>query len=281
MSARHGSGVQVGDVIAVLERRYPPATAESFDAVGLVCGDPDAATRRVLFSVDVTPEVVAQARELRVDLVVAHHPLLLRGIHAVDVGHPKGKMLTDLITAGIALYCAHTNADIGPGGTVEALSRALGVQRSRPLRVTQPDSPADGQVGLGRVGELDEAVTLAAFAERVAAAIPDTATGVRVGGDPARMVRTVAVQAGAGDDLLDAARQAGAQVYVTSDLRHHPASEALAWRDGPALIDIAHWAAEWTWLPVVRELVAAELDVETELSTIRTDPWSFVVHPHG
>ena len=77
-----------------------------------------------------------------------------------------------------------------------------------------------------------------------------TAHGVRVAGDPDRAVRRVAVCGGAGDFLLDAVRRTDADVYVTSDLRHHPASEFLE-QGGPALVDVAHWAAEWTWLPVV------------------------------
>ena len=96
---------------------------------------------------------------------------------------------------------------------------------------------------------------------------PATRTGV---------VRRVAVCGGAGDFLLDTVRGTDADVYVTSDLRHHPTSEFRE-HDGPALVDVAHWAAEWTWLPVVQaKLVAALGDtVEARVSTIRTDPWDF------
>ncbi len=97
--------------------------------------------------------------------------------------------------------------------------------------------------------------------------------------DPDRPVRTVALCGGAGDFLLDTLAGSGADVYVTSDLRHHPAAEFLE-KEGPALVDVAHWAAEWTWLPVVeRKLVEAVRErgdtVETRVSTTVTDPWSF------
>ena len=109
-------------------------------------------------------------------------------------------------------------------------------------------------------------------------ALPETAHGVRVGGDPDRVVRRVAVCGGAGDFLLDAdALRSDADVYVTSDLRHHPAAEFLE-QGGPALVDVAHWAAEWTWLPVRRRRgCAAALGdtVETRVSTLCTDPWTF------
>ena len=81
---------------------------------------------------------------------------------------------------------------------------------------------------------------------------------------------------GAGDFLLDAVRRTDADVYVTSDLRHHRAGEFLE-QDGPALVDVAHWAAEWTWLPVVSARVAEALGdtVGTRVSTTNTDPWQF------
>jgi putative NIF3 family GTP cyclohydrolase 1 type 2 len=94
-------------------------------------------------------------------------------------------------------------------------------------------------------------------------------------------VETVAVQCGAGDFLLDAVLRSGADAFLTSDLRHHPASEFLE-HGGPALLDVAHWAAEWTWLPVVERRLAQGLDrrgdtVETRVSTTVTDPWTFRV----
>ena len=133
--------------------------------------------------------------------------------------------------------------------------------------------------GLGRVGALAEEMTLRDFAAHVAGAFLPTAHGVRVAGDPDRPVRTVAVAAGSGESLLGTARRSGADVFVTSDLKHHRASEHLE-DGGPALVDIAHWAAEWSWLPIVaskvHEAVAAAGDtVETHVSTTVTDPWTF------
>jgi putative NIF3 family GTP cyclohydrolase 1 type 2 len=110
----------------------------------------------------------------------------------------------------------------------------------------------------------------------VAEVLPATVHGVRVAGDPDRAVRRVAVCGGAGDFLLDAMARSDADVYLTSDLRHHPASEFLE-KGGPALVDVAHWAAEWTWLPVVQGRLAKALGdtVETRVSRTCTDPWTF------
>ncbi|MGN6781230.1 MAG: Nif3-like dinuclear metal center hexameric protein [Marmoricola sp.] len=141
---------------------------------------------------------------------------------------------------------------------------------------------ADATRGSGRVGRLPEPIPLRAFAERVAAVLPQTAHGVRVSGDPDRTVQRVALCGGAGDFLLDTARRVGADVYLTSDLRHHPASE-LREHEGltaaPALVDVAHWAAEWTWLPVLAARLSGVLGdtVEVRVSTRNTDPWTFRV----
>lgn len=138
------------------------------------------------------------------------------------------------------------------------------------------DAPSADR-GSGRIGRLIEPVSLAQFATNIALALPQTAHGVRVAGDRDRLVEQVAVCGGAGDFLLDSVHAAGVDAYVTSDLRHHPASELQERAGAPALIDVAHWAAEWTWLPRLAERLTAELGagVEVTVSEICTDPWTF------
>jgi dinuclear metal center YbgI/SA1388 family protein len=139
--------------------------------------------------------------------------------------------------------------------------------------VIELGDPGTASTGMGRIGDVDE-TTLASYAEQVAAALPPTARGVLVGGDPDRVVRRVAVMGGAGQDLFPDVLASDADVYVTSDLRHHPAAE-LVEKDGPALLDVSHWAAEWTWLPELAERLGEHLGdtVEVRVSTICTDVW--------
>lgn len=269
------SASSLAQVVAALERRYPPSTAEEWDAVGLVCGDPAAPVRRVLWAVDPVEEVVDEAIAAHVDLVITHHPLFLSGVHAVATTTAKGRVVHRLIGSGIALYCAHTNADVADPGVSDALAAALGVTASRPV------VPMDGALGLGRIGELSHSMTLADFAEVVAAALPPTHHGVRVAGDPARTVRRVAVCGGSGDSLLAAADAQGADVLVTADLKHHKALEHLE-EGGCAIIDVAHWVSEWPWLDQAARLLAEDLSaegttVETIVSARPTDPWAMTL----
>lgn len=137
-----------------------------------------------------------------------------------------------------------------------------------------------GDRGAGRIGELSKPITLRDFADVVVSALPPTAVGVRVSGDLDKPVRTVAVAGGAGDFLLDDARAACVDAYVTSDLRHHPASEFREHDDAPALVDVPHWAAEWTWLPLAADLLTETLSsrgmhLDIAVSRICTDPWNY------
>ena len=375
----------LADVVAALERRYPLQGAESWDAVGLVVGDPAQPVRRVMFAVDPVAAVADEALAWGADLLVTHHPLFLRAVHGVAATTFKGAVAHGLVRGGVALWAGHTNADAAAGGVAEALAEAIGLvdlaplvaaprdpmdkivvmvpaghadamvdalaaagagalgeytraaftstgegtfvpgDRARPaigtpgvretvveariemvaprgrraavvaaLRAAHPyEEPAfdvleeaalAGGTGLGRVGRLPQAQRLDEFAARVAAAIPATVQGVRYAGDPGLVVRTVAVLAGAGDGEFDAVRAAGVDAYVTSDLRHHPASEAreralFEGRGTPALVDTAHFASEWPWLAraartLVADLAAAGTTVEARVSTLCTDPWT-------
>jgi dinuclear metal center YbgI/SA1388 family protein len=262
-------------VVQVFDELYDPSWAADWDAVGLVCGDPNASISRVLFAVDPVSEVVDEAIDWSADLIVAHHPLFLRGVHGVAATTPKGTLVHRMLTHGIALHVCHTNADAAAPGVSDALAATLGLTDLRPLD-PRPDAPA---LGTGRIGTLPDAEPLTMFRERVARALPATAHGVRVAGDLDRTITAVAVCGGAGDSYLDLVRAVGVDAYVTADLRHHPASEAAQHPDAPALVDVAHWASEWPWLAdaagrLVRVLAQRGTTVETRVSTTCTDPWT-------
>ena len=259
----------VAQVVAALEGRYPLELAAEWDAVGLVCGDPSAPVSRVLFAVDPVMSVVDEARDIGADMIVTHHPLFLRGVHSVAPITPKGRVVHALIEQGIAIYCAHTNADHARPGVSDSLATACGLTQTTAI------DPPGAQEGTGRVGTLDEPTTLGALADRLVAALPATEHGIRVAGDLDAPVRTVAVCGGAGDSLLDIVGDS-ADVYVTGDLRHHRAQDHLM-ATGKALIDVPHWAAEWLWLPDAATVLEHDLGVgtvATSVSTIDTSPWT-------
>ena len=129
-------------VIEEIERRYDPSWAESWDAVGLVCGDPEANVGSVLFAVDPVAAVVDEAIASGVQLLVTHHPLYLGGTTSVAATNAKGRVVHRLLGAGIGLYVAHTNADVATPGVSDALGVAVGLRGLRPLQ-PQPSEAHD------------------------------------------------------------------------------------------------------------------------------------------
>ena len=371
----------VGDIRSILDTAYPPALAESWDAVGLICGDPADEVHKVAFALDCTQAVAEEAVRLGAQMLVVHHPLLMRGATSVAADTPKGKVIHTLIRGGVALFAAHTNADSARPGVNDRLAELIGIAPGRPIlpksgggvdkwgvHVPPADvdtvkkalfdagageignyrdcafdiegtgqftpvegaDPTDGEIGqtyraaevrvefvaparlrrplidalraahpyeepafdilemadttdtadalgLGRIGELPEPMTLREFTQQVADALPVTEWGVRAAGNPDAVVQKVAVSSGSGDSFLDAVRGLGVDVYVTSDLRHHPVDEYLR-AGGPPVIDTAHWASEFPWTSQAAEIVGEKAGVDTHVIDLRTDPWTLSAH---
>lgn len=160
---------------AALDRWFDPRTAEGWDAVGLVCGDPDETVERVLLAVDAVPATVDEAIAVGAQLLVTHHPLLLTGVHGVPADDPKGALVHRMIRHGVAHVVAHTNADVANPGVSDALATRLGLGDLRPLDplldhdldklvVFVPLDDADALVdvladaGAGRLGDYDRCV---------------------------------------------------------------------------------------------------------------------------
>lgn len=266
----------LADADAAISALWPQAAAEEWDAVGLIAGNPETEVRAIHLAVDAVPDTVDETLELGAELLLTHHPLLLRGVTSIAEDRYKGVVLGRLIRGGAALVAAHTNADIVARGTSAVLAERLGLLDTRPL-----EPGAVPSAGLGRVGRLPATTTLGLLARLIADILPATAQGVRVSGEYDQPVTTVALCAGAGDSLLANPDVVAADVYLTSDLRHHPASEArerARLGRGPALIDVSHWASEWLWLDVAAEQLRAALPgVVVTVSELRTDPWDFAI----
>ena len=272
------SSLPLSTVIDTLDGLWPPAGAEEWDAVGLVVGARSQQVTHIRLVVDVVRATVDEAISDGADLIVAHHPLLLRGVTSVTEDHYKGALVADLIRAGVGLYSAHTNADAVDVGTSDVLARALGIAQMSPIT-----EGLDEDSGIGRVGVLAEPIRLYDLATTLGRLVPQTAGGIRVSGDPEQMVSRVALCTGAGDSLLNHPLVQAADVYITGDLRHHPVSEVQQQRlhqSGPALIDVSHFASEWFFLDQVKvELESRLPGVTISVSEVVTDPWDFVIHP--
>ena len=264
------------DVVEYAHSLWPLSGAESWDAPGLVSGSLDTPVQRILLAVDAVSSTVEQAVEVKADLLITHHPLLMRGVTSVNEELYKGSLIAQLIRGNVALLAAHTNADVVENGVSDVIAQSLGLVNTSPI---EPGALAG--TGIGRVGNLPEVTTLGTLARVLADLLPNTAGGVKVSGDFNAAISRVALCGGAGDSLLATDAVRGSDVYITSDLRHHPAQEAREQAlvsGGPALIDVSHWASEWLWLDTAASQLKKQFpDIDVEVSDLRTDPWDFLV----
>lgn len=294
--------MNVAEVCCVLEELYPLSLAESWDYPGLIVGDPAWEVSSIALIVDPTYEAVRQAIDAGASMIISHHPLLFRAVHSLSATGSQGAVAQLLVESHTALWVGHTNADASIRGVGQAAADLFGLSNQRPLvpasaSAAVPEGMDRSQLGLGRVGELTEPVSLREFAYRVARVLPHTNRGVNIAGDLDSLVRTVAVLPGSGDSLFDEVRAQSVDVYVTSDLRHHPATDALELarqqlrlqlalgqkeeiRLRPALIDTPHSAIESLWFHYAIEDIPAALEahynqqVRVFLGNIATDPWN-------
>ncbi len=223
-------------ILEALRRLAPEETALERDPVGLLVDRQAQEVTRVGVCLDCTPAAVARAVKAGVGLVVTHHPLIYHPLKRLGTD-PVSQAVTGLIRADIALYVMHTNWDRAAGGINDTLAECLELQNVQPLG-------EDGEAALPRIGDLAAPRPLADFARFVESALGCGGTSaLRVSGvEDTRMIMRVAVCGGAGAHLAEAVQAAGAQAYVTSDVRHNEFWETEA--SGLALLDAGHGATE-------------------------------------
>lgn len=225
-----------------MEKLAPRGLALEWDNVGLQVGDADKQVSTVLVTLTITAEVLAKAVAEKVDLIIAHHPVIFKPLQAIRTDQPQGALLAAALKHDISLYVAHTNLDQAPSGLNDWLAQELGLSDVKVL-VPGPTSES----GLGRVGTIPEKDLgdLAHELEQLWGCV------VRTVGDPTTKISTLAVVGGSGGDFIRQAKEAGAQCLITGDVSYHDALDAEAL--GLALLDAGHFATEKI---MVREVAA-------------------------
>ena len=230
--------VLVSDLLASLCKLAPLELQMDFDNSGFQVGRGDAAVRRALLALDVTSEVVEEAKEKQVQLILSHHPLIFSPVRSISDRDPEGKLLLSLIESGLAVISMHTNLDIVSGGVNDALLDVFGLKALCPL---------DGD-GCGRIAELPEAEDFSSFLARCKTVLK--AAGLRYY-DAGRPVKRLAVMGGSVGDCVERAASLGCDTYLTSDIKYH--QWLLAKELGINLIDGDHFCTENPVIPVLYE----------------------------
>ncbi len=231
----------VAHITAFLDAFAPPKLAEAWDNVGLLVGDPQALVERVMTCLTVTPESAQEAIEQRVSLIVTHHPLPFQATKRITTETVDGRLLWNLIRAGVSIFSPHTAFDSARSGINQRLVTGLGLVDVAPITPTvYVGDPALMGLGAGRYGRLAEPLPLADLLTRVKAFLKiDT---LQVVGPLDRMIRTLAVACGSAGEFLTPARKLGCDCLLTGETRFHTSLEAEA--TGTALILAGHYATE-------------------------------------
>lgn len=203
--------MRVAELVKIIDCIAPFETAEEWDNVGLLVGDPEQEVTGVLLCVDATEGMLQEAMHMGCNVILSHHPLMFSGVKHLRQDEYEGKLLRYLIRHDLNLIAAHTNLDAAVGGVKDSLAQALGIDVDA----------SDRYVRCGTVEEQSEGD----FVKRVEAALH--ARALYYGG-PHRKVRRVAVSCGGGGDFFREALNMGATLFVTGEMKHHERLEAQA-----------------------------------------------------
>jgi dinuclear metal center YbgI/SA1388 family protein len=234
-----------------LERLAPLAVAAQWDNVGLLVGDRAAAVSRLMTCLTITPAVAAEAIRQRAQLIVTHHPLPFRPLKRLTADEPTGRILLELVRAGVAIYSAHTAFDSAANGINQQLAEGLGLTEVQPL-IAAGSGPAE--VGSGRMGRVPSPCTLSQLAEQTKQFLK--INQLQLVGSSDTTISSVAIGCGSAGDFLDAAIARGCQAFITGETRLHTCYDAEA--RGMALVLTGHYASERFGVERLAELLARE-----------------------
>lgn len=236
-----------------LKEKAPLDLAESWDNSGLLIRGQEN-VEKVLIAMDVTDAVVDEAIEKNCQLIVSHHPVIFRPLKALDSRNFIGKIMKH----EISVISMHTNLDRAEGGVNDVLAEAIGLVNIELF------------AEIGRMGELEEAVTMREFADHVAKTLNTTIKYTL----PDKIVRKVALIGGAAGEYWTEAKVAGADVYLTGEASHHHSLDAM--QEEVAILVGGHWNTERPVLAIVKKDIEANVeDVNAIVSESDRDPFYY------
>ncbi len=267
------------DIIDVMETIAPSRLSEKWDNVGLQAGKLNWPVKRLRVALDPLTDIVNEACNDNIDLLITHHPLIFKPLTRIDFDTPVGRIIRMAARYRLAIFAAHTNLDSARDGLNDLLAHRIGLknlsvfaQISQPSR--QSDQMAVPNEGLGRIGTTETGIELAVLAAEIKTGL--NLEHVKYAGNPHLIINKVAVCTGSGSGLMSQFLESDAQVFVSGDLRYHDARDAEANRRG--LIDISHFASEHLIVAVLQKkleniLVSKGYDIDIDISFAEKEPF--------
>lgn len=237
------------EVTDIIEQRYPKEYALDWDNVGLLAGRDDKEVRCIYIALDASDEVIHAAAQQGADMLVTHHPLIFSGMKRITNQDFIGRRILELIRRDISYYAMHTNYDVL--GMAALSGNMIGLKQPEALEIT-----GEAQEGIGRIGQLEKAVSLRQCCEDVKRAFH--LESVRVFGNPDHIVERIAICPGSGKSVIGEALKKQADVLITGDMGHHEGIDAAA--QGMAVIDAGHYGLEHIFAEDMKDYLERKLE---------------------
>ncbi len=265
--------VRVRQIIDWIDSWAPFRFARSWDNSGLQVGNPEALVGRVLVALDAGSDVLGEAKKLGCQCLVTHHPLLFRPIQNLRTDSWPGNLIAEAIVSGINIIAAHTNVDAARGGTNGRLQDLLGLEGVSPIEADANLSDESRYMGIGLIGKLPAEMNVGELARQLNDSL---GCNVKIVGDLDKPLLRTAICTGSGASLIGDVVSAGADVYITGDIKYHDAK--LAEEYGLAIIDVGHFASEILVLePIAAFLASRAIEegstLESLVSRTEKDPF--------
>lgn len=256
--------IKVADIASAIEKFAPKSLQESYDNAGLQVGDPESAVTAVLLCLDVTEDVIREAKERECSMIVSHHPLIFKGLKSLTGADATQRLVIEALKNNIAVYSAHTNLDSVWDGVSHEIARRLCV---KDLEVLEPHED-NSRAGLGVVGNIKPLPKIEFLRK-----IKDTfkVTSLRYSAQsPSLVVRRVAVCGGAGASLITSAIKAKADILVTGDVKYH---DFTSYGDEIIIADIGHYESELCSREILSRVIRENFpELTIYLSDTETNP---------
>ena len=259
----------VQDILDILEQIAPSTLAESWDNTGLLVGDPEAEVKSLLLALDPVASLFQETTSRGANVIITHHPALFRPLHALRTDRPVGSFIAQAIRNNIHVIGCHTNLDATIGGVSDVLARGMKLKETRPLIAGKSDGAAG--CGLGRIGNCAGPMP----PEQCIQLLRQTCHPpwlLEAGPRPAQVAR-IAVCGGSCSEFAETALEAGADLFITAEVKHSIArwaEEAGLW-----IIDGGHFATEHLVVEPFRQQLLLELEkrhMKTRVHTVNQQP---------
>ncbi|MBO4996518.1 MAG: Nif3-like dinuclear metal center hexameric protein [Lachnospira sp.] len=257
------------EIMECLRQLSPEHYACDWDNVGLLVGRKEQEVHSIMVALDASMEVIEQAIEKQVDMLITHHPMIFGSIKTVNEDTLVGRKILSLVENHMCYYAMHTNFDI-MGSMADLAAERLGLLQTSPLEITCEDE--NGLQGIGRIGYLEQEIALKDLTQQVKQAF--ALDKLMVYGSLEKKVNYIAISPGSGRSMIREALQRGVQVLITGDIGHHEGLDAA--EEGLCIIDATHYGLEYIFTSFIKEyLKKQDFDVVVKESDV-SSPCQFV-----